>query len=399
MKMYFLSFVFLFISIISEAQNKFLQGYYISNENQRVEGLIQSTGWRKTPRDFNFKSSDTSVIITISPIHVHEFGINDSYRYISADVQIDRSSDVEESYSEEKYPVWSEEKLFLLVLVDGAASLYQYKEESLERFFFKTDTSGIKQLIFRHYFPEKGDQSIVKLDASFRRQLWSEVRSSDVTVNSIGELDYDQASLKKYFIDFNKSKGIPYVVYTRKKELPSYHLRITPGVNYSTYSVIENVTFSEEFTFNSSVSFRIGVENELILPYVNKKVGLVVEPTFQYFNSSGSFNGFDNSVHFYTIEFPVGVRYYVFLGKNWKLFCNAFYVPYVGVLMNAEINLFDYPDMKIVRDNCFAIGGGFNWKRFGAEFRYYTVQKNLSGPYYMHSRYLRYSLILGYRIF
>ncbi len=47
MKICFSILLCLIISVISEAQNKFLQGYYISNENQRVEGLIQSTGWRK----------------------------------------------------------------------------------------------------------------------------------------------------------------------------------------------------------------------------------------------------------------------------------------------------------------------------------------------------------------
>ncbi|HSN49765.1 MAG TPA: hypothetical protein VLR52_00940, partial [Bacteroidales bacterium] len=105
--------VLIFIVILANGQAKFDKGYYIDNQNVKIECLIKNIAWMKTPEEFTYKLSELSEPLTASPSNVKEFGIYDGNRFISAEVMIDVSSDDSQNLSDQRNPIWSKQKMFL----------------------------------------------------------------------------------------------------------------------------------------------------------------------------------------------------------------------------------------------------------------------------------------------
>ncbi|NOJ76422.1 hypothetical protein [Empedobacter stercoris] len=129
-------FIFLF-TISIHAQIRFEQGYIIDNNNQRQDVLIKNIDWLNNPKSIEYKNDETSKIEIATINQIKEFGINNRSKYVKADVKIDRSSEELSNISNIQEPEFKEETLFLKVLIEGEASLYDYVDYNLKRFFYK----------------------------------------------------------------------------------------------------------------------------------------------------------------------------------------------------------------------------------------------------------------------
>lgn len=388
----------LLAALVTQSQTSFLKGYYIGNDFRKTGCFIRACSWRNTPAEFAFRMSDTSEVVTMLAADVREFAIEGGYRFVSADVDIDVSSDDPQNYDEGQNPFWSRERVFLMVLVDGEATLYQYFMPRRERYFFSTRTDSIRQLVFKHFRTGDETQGIYRTNVTFRQQLWSQVRQPGLTVEEVNRIEYEKSALIRYFIGYNKNTGGVCVVYSKKREPAAFHLRITPGLNYSSLEVYNDYMADQVFDFGAQAGFRIGLEAELIFPYTHKKLGLVLEPSFQYFNGTASSMGSTMVANINTIEFPIGFRYYFFLGGGFRIFVNGLFVPAACIHPASEVKYEgDSPDYFRF-NNGLALGAGMNWKRLGAEIRYYTNRKAVNTQY-LSSRYARTAFILSFRLF
>lgn len=134
------------------SQISFESGYYIDNSNQKIKCLIKNIDWKNNPTQFKYKLTKTSDAKEITIKSVKEFGIDNVSKYIRCSVNIDKSSEYLNKLSNDKEPLFNEEELFLKVLIEGEASLYHYSEDgNLKRFFYDTQNTNIKQLIFKSY--------------------------------------------------------------------------------------------------------------------------------------------------------------------------------------------------------------------------------------------------------
>jgi hypothetical protein len=107
--------------------------------------------------------------------------------------------------------------------------------------------------------------------------------------------------------------------------------------------------------------------------------------------------GQEMSVKLSFIEFPVGARYYLFFTKDLRGFADIYYIPGFAVNFNSEVTLDGSPtDVSFRRS--IAAGAGIAWKRFGAEFRWYS-NKNILNGMYLASKYSRFCFILSYQLF
>lgn len=398
MKHSFLFFFAFLVTISSFAQSKFEKGYLINNENVKIQCFIGSRPRQTIPSEFIYKLTESAGTITATPADVKEFAIEGGLRFISEEVLIDISSNDIQDLSDEKDPIWSKQRLFLKVLVDGKASLYEYQTQVMLRFFYKVPDKSIQQLVYKRFLPSKDEKFINKENVTFRQQLWTDVRFPALTVNTVEQISYEKTELQKFFIDYNQQNGAKYSTYSRKHEKGAFHLRITPGLNYSTLTVDNILSGAPDFDFGSQTGFRIGIEPELIFPYTNKKLGLVLEPAFQYFSATKFSSPQTMYVHLYTVEFPIGVRYYFFPGRSFSIFLNAFFIPAPTLHPNSDIQYEGYHTLWIEMRNSFAAGAGMNWKRFDGEIRYYSNRRFISSLD-LNERYTRVSLILGFRIF
>jgi hypothetical protein len=169
------------ISLHSFSQILFEKGYFINNSNQTIACLIKNIDWKNNPTKFEYRLAQDSMIQTENMETVKEFGIIGVSKYVRATVQLDRSSNELNNMSWEKNPNFLEEQLFLKVLVEGNATLFQYEDGYLIRFFFCLKDSAIQQLVYKRYLV---DETIAQ-NNYFKQQLFNELSCQAITLNDV----------------------------------------------------------------------------------------------------------------------------------------------------------------------------------------------------------------------
>ncbi len=391
--------LFLFLALLtfsSFGQVNFEKGYFINNENQRIECLIKNYDLILNPKEIEYKLDENDMPQQGNLINIKEFGIIGSSRFVRADVKIDVSPWEMDKLSKVRNPEWSEQRLFLKVLVEGKATLYFYNGEELFRFFYSVNDTAIKQLIYKEY---SVDDSRIATNRKFREQLWIDMRCENAKMSSVENLDFKKAALEKYFKKYNECNNSSSIVYEKKDKKNSFHLKLTPGLSIFSVSVSDNFYEIYNTEFKNKLNFRIGVETEYILPFNKNKWGIIFEPTYEHISSKQQAGTATATINYNSIEFPLGLRYYFFLNNELKLFANAFYTPGFSLDFNSTIT-YDYPfasPLDIETKYALAFGCGIGFKKLIAEIRYYT-QRDMLNNFYWNSKYSNLSVIVGFKI-
>lgn len=400
----FLSLLFLVVPLCTTfAQITFEPGYIIDYNEQRKEVLIKNIDWEHNPDNFTYKLPDSEKPVKGDLATVKEFGINNGVKYINAEVKIDRSPDELKSLSLDKNPEWSTERLFLKVVTEGEASLLSYSEPNFFRAFFSVNDLEIKQLIFKNY---RLSTSAISKNIFYKQQLLNEIRCGSNPVQEISALNYSLTDLENYFIKYHECMGKPFVSFSKRREKKDFfNMRITPGLNYSSFQISRNSYPPHDIMFSQELGYRVGLEAELILPFFKDKWAIVTEPTFQSYRNEKEMGKGIHIINYSTIEFPLGVRHSFYLKENFKLFLNGFYIPDICVKFNSFYKrIYPYQNdsisLKSVGNPSFSFGGGASFNKLSAEVRYYT-NRNVFGweiPFWK-SDYSRISFIVGYQLF
>lgn len=381
----------------SYGQIKFEKGYLIDNENYKTDCLIKNYDWKNNPSELEYKLSENDKVKKSNLFSIKEFGIYGISKFIRFDTKIDRSSEELTTLSTQRNPVWSEERLFLKVLVEGKACLYQYRDRNFVRYFYTVSDSSLRQLIYKEYYAtEKG----VACNNDFRQQLWNDVRNVETT-SSIENINYTQSELESYFKQYNQNEQQLTVSYNNNKNRDFLVIRITPGINYSTLSVMQNI-YGAAITKDQNLNFRIGMEADFILPFNKNKWGIIFAPSYQYFNSSTQNGSYKVDVDYKSLEFPLGLRYSLFLNDDLKVFINGFLIPKLVFNFNSTVDItFGYSKnhLDVTNNSSYAIGGGIDYKKLSLEFRYYSNSNLLRTYRNAWTEYHRFSFILGYTLF
>ena len=331
------SIFLLLIATTSFGQIRYEKGYFIDNDNRKTECLIRNNDWDNNPNDFKFKLDNSDIIERGTIVSVKEFCIYGFSKYIRANVRIDRSSNDIDKLTYEANPIWSQEQLFLKVLVEGKASLYSFNDGTLNRFFYSVTDTSVNQLIYKKYLI--ANLNVVQ-NNTYKQQLLNDIRCADAGLGATENIMYTRNDLEKYFLKFNNCSGDAIIVKQSDKiKRDVFNLKITTGLNLSTISL--NSTSSRDnsvdLTLKNNLSFLLGVESEFILPFNMNKWSIVIEPTYQYFISEKAHDDENSSVNFRSVEFPIGIRCYFFLGKGIKGFVNGFYISNFSLNFKSNI--------------------------------------------------------------
>ncbi|WP_108867544.1 outer membrane beta-barrel protein [Aquimarina aquimarini] len=413
-----LSFIILSIllSNITNAQIRFESGYFIDNNGEKTECLIKNIDWNDNPNKFEYKLTDNAQSKIGRIGNIREFAVAD-LKYIRSEVDIDRSSKDLNLLSTSKNPIFQKEVLFLKYLIEGDATLYLYEQGNLRRYFYSVGSDGnIQQLIHKKYMltkqvvngVEKEGYNKIAENNRYRQQLWIDMRCGDITEKSVLRTDYNESSLVKYFTKYNMCVDPTSIKIKKKEERDLFNLNLRPGVNFSSLSLRDSYTnYYQKSGFDDKTDIRLGIEAEYILPFNKNKWSIFVEPTYQSYTSSISderttFLGRTTrviDVDYESIEFPIGLRHYMFLSDKSKLFINAAFVLDFELNIEYTLNISDDPTPENVDDiktgTNVALGFGYKYNdRFSVEARYGTNRK--IGQIF---DYQSYSLILGYSLF
>lgn len=380
----------------------FEKGYYLNNSDEKIECLIKNVQWYNNPTKFTYKLTENTNEKETSIKEVKEFGIYNDSKYIRSTVNIDRSGEGITNLTSQKDPIFTNETLFLSVLVEGKATLYFYKEDGLEKYFYKTESNPIEQLINKNYLTTPHNS--IASNKKYLVQLWNDLKCPEVTMKMVEKTEYDTDDLTAFFTKYNQCNNSQTTVFEKKTSWDWVNLSIRPGINSSSLSIKNiNNPYLNTIDFKNQISVRLGIECEIVLPFNKNKWAIVLEPTYMYYKSKVNYyNGVtrEATVDYEAIEFPLGVRHYFFLNNDSKIFINGFLVPEFN--FSSTIKLSDNSDVfDIDVSPTLALGIGYKFKnKFSIEYRY-TTNKNLLNRYdgIPMAKFMNSSLILGYTLF
>lgn len=405
-KLVLVSFI-LIANIQSYSQIVFEKGYFIDNSNQKHECLIKNADWQNNPQSFEYRLSENSETQTATIESVREFGFYNDSKYYRDSVDIDRSSENLGRLSETRNPVFEKEVLFLKLIVEGKANLYEYVDGNLVRYFYNIENGPIEQLIYKSY--RTNGNEIIK-NVTFRQQLWNNLKCPSFKLREIEKIGYGKKELTSFFIEYSACNDNKANSFEKKGKKDLFHLSIRPRLNNSSLQIEASAPGFTDTEVRNKRGFGIGVEGEFILPFNRNKWGILFEPTYQVFKEQTSrfsevvyLNVLNTRIEYNSIELPIGVRHYFFLNNESKLFLNASYVAYFSVNSIVEFTRADdskIASLDISSASNFALGGGYKFKnKFSAEIRYSTKRDILSDYMSYNSKYNTVSIIFGYTVF
>lgn len=412
MKKLLLLTIFFSCGIIN-AQISFEKGYFILNNGTKVDCFIKNSDWKNNPTDFKYKKqiSDTEYQTeTIS--NVQEFSMDNFTTFKKFKVKIDRSSDDLEKISQTGKPVWEDKTLFLRILVQGEATLYSFTEDNLIRYFYETKNIPLEQLVHLKYIQLTDGKSSENLEENnyFRQQLHNNVRSANIEDRDIEKLKYKKSDLIKYFIHYNNIETNRTTTKELSKTTKGFiTFKITPEISLISLTMNDGDAPSQDVKMDGTTNFKIGLELEYVLPFNKNKWSLFLNPAYQKYSNTKTYSKpgtFANSpqtvrtaeIKYTSIQFPVGLRHYLFMNANSKIFINAAYS--FDISGKASISFDNNVTNESKSGSNFAFGIGYNFKnKYSAEVRMNT-KKQLLGDYQSFSaNYGAIDFVLGYTLF
>ena len=348
-----LSILFLgFFYCQSFSQVKFEKAYFIDNDNVRTACFIKNKDLYQNPNSFEYKLTQEELDVKIGDIkNIKEFEIANTIKFVRNFVKIDVSSPDLGQIKDVREPEWVEKTLYLKVLIEGKASLYEFKDKALKRFFYKTDNIPITQLIFKKYYIPNTNYMSLGVNNDFQKQIWEEMNCENQTLDKVLKLQYERKDLVDYFIKYNNCKNIGYKDYNKNISKSSFNIKIKGGFNVSPYNDYDNADEKVDFSGNK-LFLKYGGEFEYITPFNRNKWAIFMELTYQTYKFSAittdystfgeAFDRTSESSYsekgFFTFA---GVRYYMYLKDNSRIFINAglFRTFGLGYSYNDKFNL------------------------------------------------------------
>ncbi|RZJ74794.1 MAG: hypothetical protein EOO45_07545 [Flavobacterium sp.] len=387
-----LHLLLLFCSITSIGQVKFKPGYFIEEGGTKITCLIKYEAWNNNPADFEYKLPDNDAVKKASVTSVAEFGIDGEEKFKRFAVKIDRSATGLDRMSSSKEPLWSDEVLFLNVLAEGKANLYQYEQGEVKKFFFSIEPHTVaEQLIYKEYVSD----GKIRENNAFRQQLYNLTSTNASDRDGYKNVGYTKRELVSIFHNFNGDSGSVSKEKSNKKG--TFNIKVTPGLTLTSLNV-ENISNNAiSYDFGRKTGFRIGLELEYVLPVYNNQLALFVDPNFQNYSDSGTnSSGFGWEVTHQFIELPIGARHYFYVSDASKFFVNLSY----SMTFNLKESYIRYNDnykMEISNTYRIGLGAGYAYNRLSIEGRY-TFKHILSESTAFTSDSSVIAFILGYKI-
>jgi hypothetical protein len=401
MKYPFLSILLCYILSVSGTWSQiiFEPGYVLTNSDEKVICLIKNLDWDSNPTNFTYKLNDSASIKTGDLSTIKEFGFEKGEIFKRKTVDIDRSSNRIEQLSNTRNPVFKSETLFLKQLVFGDANLYVYTDGNLKRFFYDKGDGETTQLVYKKF---RTNGTKVGTNNHFRQQLLSSLECTSMSDNTFKNLDYKSNTLSKVFIDYNRCKSPDVETSLKPQRQNVFNLNIKTGVTISS-SNFTNLTFPDDvINYSTETAIRFGLEAEYVLSFNKNKWSLFAEPGFSSYNgtSTGSPSGAETTYSY--IDLPVGIKYYMFLKKDIKVFVSGAIV--FDFVLDGRITRNDNPDARgfdyLRPPAAGAFGLGVKFKdRYIVESRYYTQSDLLGNLPNLFTEFQRFSILLGYTIF
>jgi len=381
------------LSCTGYAQVKFDSGYFVTNDGRRNDCLIKNFDWHFNPSEFSYKQTENGNVENAGIADVKEFGILNFSRYVRFDADVDTSAGETGQMDANQEPEYKRETVFLKVLVQGKATLYEYREQNITRYYFQTDSLGLRPLVHKTYLGSRDENAILENNL-FRNQLLSALQCTELSVDRLSHLNYTESSLIKVFDVYNRSQHSNDERITLQHHKGQFNLNLRAGADLSGLTVNQTGFQPSSTTYGNKISATVGLEAEFVLPFNRNKWAAVIQPAYHYYKSDLGASG---SADYKFLEFGFGGREYFFVGKNSRLFGT------VLAIIDQPISsgeLFYGGDGLDYRTSLSAgLSAGYKYKnKCGIELQYTLNREILDSYVSFQSRFRTTSLIFSYTI-
>jgi len=400
-----LTLLFICLALPAFSQINFEPGYFINEQGNKTECLIKNLAWKNNPTAFEYKATADAEVNSAGIATVKEFGVS-GYKFERYEVDIDRSTNDISRMDGNKEPVYKKETLYLKVLVMGKATLYQYEDGNLVRYFISGGDNNIAptQLVFKEYVTD----GKIAANNFFRAQLFNALKSNTNGASDFKQLVYKKQELISVFLKYNNIGEDDIQNLSKSQNRAEFKLKVTAGAAVNSLSVYSNNESLHKF--DSGLTYSVGTEFEVVLPFNNKKWSLFANP--QYFTYSDTSTEIFNitsvpeknwKIDYKGIDIPLGVRHYMFLNDKSKLFIDAAYVVTMAVgesQLSYRYNTANAltSEMKISKSANFCVSAGFCYERYSASVRYGSTRQLLGNYLVMGADYATVGIILSYSL-
>jgi len=406
--------ILFFIPIGLFSQIEFEAGYYIDNSGVKHDCFIKNIDWLDNPSKFIHKNDLTQNEKYESINNIKEFGINGFSKYERHLVNIERSSDNISELTYNKLGIITDETLFLKVIIEGNATLYSYTDENgnFHRFFYSFQNNNIKPLIYHRYLridkskaTSKSQNSIIT-NNSYKQDLYNLLKCDKLKSKDFKKLKYNVKALREIFLKYNKCENNIFDDFQKKPKRDLLNFSVKLGLDLSALEIDQATSTRRDAIFNKKLNLKYSFELEYILQFNKNKWSVYTDPSFLHytntkvisseFNSQTIYNEVD--IEYNSIEIPLGIRYYMFLNKDLKLFVNTAYS--FNYSINSKINFEHGAKLDIKPRNNFIFGIGIKYKnKLTSEIKLGSFRKILGDYIYWNSNYSYINVSIGYNLY
>ncbi|MEE4259308.1 MAG: outer membrane beta-barrel protein [Bacteroidales bacterium] len=196
--------IFTFIQIsTSLCQKNYLPGQVVTNEGDTISGYIDYQHWSRSPASIKFSKEIAGTPEKYGPLDIQSFQVaNDIFESRSITVSESPRTTSQLSY-DTKYPSKSV-TAFLLVLVSGKVSLYQYIDEmGTDYYYVESATYPLMELTyFKYYVEDQGKRGIAE-NTKFRGQLIAVMSDDPELHKQITKANYNPEELSEIIAAYN----------------------------------------------------------------------------------------------------------------------------------------------------------------------------------------------------
>ena len=384
MKNIFVTFIIVLIFIpYAHSQKEFKKGYIITPDFKRIDGIIANYGREHSSNKYVFTKSSKDSIFYLSPDSIREFGIDGGPRFIMADILIEVSDNKVENINDstEFTLKWIKRKAFIQELFAGSlANLYYYNYNNIDKYYLQIKQGKLIPLIYKSYIYSSNNNSIdhrLIENNAYKQTLFNLLKCKNGSKPK-KNVDYTRKSLIDFLQKYHECNDANYTNKSETRSSTRFNFKASYFASFMNYGINDGAT--GYYDFPNQVSNTGGIEVEYLLPFNRYVLSLFVESSYQYYSGTFYFpyNPKEITVDYKVIELPIGINYYFHLNKNNHIYARAAAVVNF-VLKDSYLSLYeDNNRFELNSPVNIYVGIGYNFKRFGIEYRYYTTQ-NITG--------------------
>ena len=263
MKKLLFLFILLFVSHKIHSQN-YIEGYYVTNKNDTIYGLIGSQSEALNTQECKFKATGNSQEEIFTPEDIVSYRLINGIHYISKTVEVDKVQC----------------RLFLRYLVQGKMNLYSFvNNEGLDYFLFENENGEVMSITQEE---DKLVGNHIYSDNKYKGALNRWFKDYDVITKGIRGINFNQRSMigivKKYH-EATCDVGEICVVYENKnlnKDSAKLKFSVYGGTVFSSYDF--NIYYRKRNSYTKktvhNTSPIIGLQANLPISQLSKPLSL-----------------------------------------------------------------------------------------------------------------------------